>query len=360
MIQTVIHAASGSQIQIHPYGATLLSYTTPTRIENVDTNTLTEHLFVSKLAVLDGSQPIRGGIPLVFPIFGPPPSLSGSTMPQHGFARRNTWTEQSRCDTVASAGIVYRLALATDGTTGRGEGNLWAAQQQQSSSSDGGAIDCVLYYSVTFNHLSLTVRLTIVNTASSSSSGVESSSFPLSAVFPLQALLHTYYKIQGGAALQPDQCFVKGLDGYILADKVVDNNRNGAAVAAGTTSSEPPLVVSIVGEVDRVYTPPMQTNDTNVLRVTIGVGDNRTLTLTASAGVAPSNVSDDPDSTTTTTSIPVSCVVWNPFVDKAAGMADFGNEEYHDMICVEPGILGNDILLHPGQEAWLEQIIRLD
>ena len=55
--------------------------------------------------------------------------------------------------------------------------------------------------------------------------------------------------------------------------------------------------------------------------------------------------------------VPVSCVVWNPFAEKAAGMADFGNDEYHDMLCVEPGILGDGNVLEPGKEAWLKQVI---
>ena len=38
------------------------------------------------LAKLDGSKAIRGGIPVVFPNFGP-----WKLGPQHGFARISTW-----------------------------------------------------------------------------------------------------------------------------------------------------------------------------------------------------------------------------------------------------------------------------
>ena len=41
-----------------------------------------EQLFVSKRSVFDGKKAIRGGVPFVFPIFGP-----SAVMPQHGFAR---------------------------------------------------------------------------------------------------------------------------------------------------------------------------------------------------------------------------------------------------------------------------------
>lgn len=45
-----------------------------------------EVMFLSKNAVLDGSIPIRGGVPLIFPQFGP------GKMRQHGFARRVKWS----------------------------------------------------------------------------------------------------------------------------------------------------------------------------------------------------------------------------------------------------------------------------
>lgn len=44
-------------------------------------------------------------------------------------------------------------------------------------------------------------------------------------------------------------------------------------------------------------------------------------------------------------------VVWNPWTEKAAGMADFGDEEYHRMICVEAGQVAEFIALAAGG-AW--------
>ena len=57
---------------INLHGCTIVSW----RVNNQ------EQLFVSKKSVFDGKKAIRGGIPFVFPIFGP-----SSVMPQHGFAR---------------------------------------------------------------------------------------------------------------------------------------------------------------------------------------------------------------------------------------------------------------------------------
>lgn len=42
-------------------------------------------------------------------------------------------------------------------------------------------------------------------------------------------------------------------------------------------------------------------------------------------------------------------VVWNPWTDKAAGMADFApNDGFKNMLCVEPGSVGTWQTLEPG------------
>jgi D-hexose-6-phosphate mutarotase len=51
----------------------------------------------------------------------------------------------------------------------------------------------------------------------------------------------------------------------------------------------------------------------------------------------------------------LSTVVWNPWVEKAQEMPDFGNEEYREMICVESGNVGeNKITLPAGKSASLK------
>ncbi|MFO1487733.1 MAG: D-hexose-6-phosphate mutarotase [Verrucomicrobiota bacterium] len=50
-----------------------------------------------------------------------------------------------------------------------------------------------------------------------------------------------------------------------------------------------------------------------------------------------------------------STVVWNPWVAKAQQMADFGNEEYRNMICVESGnVSANRIELPPKQTSRMK------
>lgn len=50
---------TGQQVQVLLYGATVLSWKSANGKEN---------LFLSSKAQLDGSKPVRGGIPLVFPV----------------------------------------------------------------------------------------------------------------------------------------------------------------------------------------------------------------------------------------------------------------------------------------------------
>ncbi|KAL6942889.1 hypothetical protein ACO0RG_001854 [Hanseniaspora osmophila] len=74
-----------STVTILKYGATVYSWKLDGK----------EQLWLSSAAKLDGSKPVRGGIPLVFPVFGKctdsvnHPELS--QLPQHGLARNSTW-----------------------------------------------------------------------------------------------------------------------------------------------------------------------------------------------------------------------------------------------------------------------------
>ena len=42
-------------------------------------------------------------------------------------------------------------------------------------------------------------------------------------------------------------------------------------------------------------------------------------------------------------------VVWNPWIDKARALPDFGDDEYRRMVCVETGRVANPVQLDPGQ-----------
>lgn len=64
---------------------------------------------MSSKAFLDGSKPVRGGIPVVFPCFGAPTHPEHSKLGQHGFARSEVWS----LDSVVmdnEAGVSVRLS----------------------------------------------------------------------------------------------------------------------------------------------------------------------------------------------------------------------------------------------------------
>lgn len=263
MERTIKHSASGASCTIHDFGATVISF---------QTQSGKECLFVSRDAKKDGSKAIRGGIPLVFPQFGQP----DKSMPQHGFLRNNFWTvdESSAFDDAASAGISYSLALKD---VKNSRGGVW---------DESTAYDCECVYSIKISGEKMTTTLQIKNT------GGESFSF--------QTLQHTYFKVEGGAAQDPTQCYVKGLEGYSVSDKISNQEY--------VCGEEP---ITIPDNVDRVYDPP-KGKDTVV--VSIGVGNGKTIKLTASGTLGDSV-------------FPASCVVWNPYKEKAAAMSDFGDDQ---------------------------------
>ncbi|KAF4623390.1 hypothetical protein D9613_001839 [Agrocybe pediades] len=76
----------GSRVEILLYGATVISWIAPS-----PSGSLQERLFVSSKALLDGSKPVRGGIPVVFPCFGAPTHPEHLKLAQHGFARNTIW-----------------------------------------------------------------------------------------------------------------------------------------------------------------------------------------------------------------------------------------------------------------------------
>ena len=51
-------------------------------------------------------------------------------------------------------------------------------------------------------------------------------------------------------------------------------------------------------------------------------------------------------------------VVWNPWIEKAQKMADFDDEEYKTMLCIEPAVAGSGpVCIQPGSSWKASQII---
>jgi glucose-6-phosphate 1-epimerase len=128
-------------------------------------------------------------------------------------------------------------------------------------------------------------------------------------VFRYEQALHTYLSVGDVRDIR-----IHGLEDIPYLDKVL----------GGQPSPGNPEPLTITGETDRIYLGP--TEPTVVEDPVLG----RSITVTKSG------------SETT--------VVWNPWVDKARGMADFGDDAWQGMLCVEASNVGDlAISLPPGK-----------
>ncbi|KAF1776577.1 Glycoside hydrolase-type carbohydrate-binding, subgroup [Phytophthora cactorum] len=205
-------------------------------------------------ALLDGSKPIRGGIPLCSSL------RRRRGIPNHGFARVNNWKLSQLDQTVK----LFANALAT------------AIHIQNKSEGD----------------------------------------------MAFQALLHTYLSVDD---VRDGGVVVEGLKGLTYHDKV-----------AGQEKTEERDVLTFDQETDSVYAN--------------AHGKEQVVTIEKEAFIksGPTHTAQLSD-----------VVVWNPWIDKAKGMSDFGDDEYPTMVCVEPGRVSEQQKLPAGQTFALLQVIKL-
>ncbi|TPX17234.1 uncharacterized protein E0L32_003352 [Thyridium curvatum] len=292
---------TGQSVEVHLYGATVLSW---------KDSRGQEQLWLSETTKLDGSKAIRGGIPLVFPVFGPSPPDHPATaqLPQHGFARTSRWeflgkstsesSEVFQSSRGQSSAEVATADLSVKLDFGLSSGNLEPEVRKLWPHAFG------LIYSVTLGCNSLSTSLVVTNEDDKP--------------FDFQVLFHTYFGIS-----DINKTEIAGLDKAEYLDKT-------EGYAAKTQSAN----VSFTRETDRVYTP---------------VGGPREPVSIVESGkkrfdVVRDNLGD--------------VVVWNPWQDKAAGMADFGPDDgYKKMVCVEAGSVRGWQVLEPGDAFECAQTI---
>lgn len=132
--------------------------------------------------------------------------------------------------------------------------------------------------------------------------------------FTFENCLHTYFHVGDIAAVS-----ISGLKGVEYLDKVESFARKREAAEH----------IKITGETDRIYL------DT---KSTVEIHDSR-LRRRIIVEKSGSN----------------STVVWNPWINKSGQMPDFGNDEYHQMVCVEScNVAENKITLPAGKSASLK------
>jgi D-hexose-6-phosphate mutarotase len=172
-------------------------------------------LFTSQCSRFAAGQPIRGGIPIIFPWFG---AREGG--PAHGFARVADW-ELTEAASLPEGGVTLRFAFP---------------------GSDESAMcpPFAAYYAVTVTDR-LELQLTLINTAAAAPLDIEN-------------CLHTYLHVGDIAGVS-----VTGLQSAAYLDKVED-------FAPRTETAE---AIKITGEVDRIYmdtTGPVDIHDPSLRR----------------------------------------------------------------------------------------------
>ncbi len=180
-----------SELTIAQQGAHLLSW----RVNGI------EQLYLSPLATLDGTTPIRGGVPVCFPQF----NMRGD-LPKHGFARTLPWA------LVTDAPHPCFELCSSDSTR-----QLWP-------------FDFVMRLSFEHSANSLRMIWSVRNTGLASLS--------------MTGALHTYLRVDS-----LDNTVLRGLQGQIQWDSVLDKG----LVQRSVVGSEP---LAFTSEFDRVYTAP--------------------------------------------------------------------------------------------------------
>jgi len=231
-------------------------------------------LWVSNRSRFDGEHPIRGGVPLCMPWFGPHPT--DPKQPSHGYGRTAIWTLQEHAADHA------RLTLETEGP--------------------GLDLNTPCRFAATFRielEASLHLELTIENQSDDS--------------MPLTEALHSYFPVSDVRRVTVD-----GLEGAQYVDKVAGGERRIQADGP----------IRIAGQTDRVY---LHTPATCAVR---DPDWHRRIVI-------------DKEGSRST-------VVWNPWIDKAARMEDFGDDEWPGMICIEAAnALDDGLTLAPGESHRL-------
>jgi glucose-6-phosphate 1-epimerase len=246
-----------------------------------------EQLFVSKKSVFDGRAPIRGGIPFIFPQYGD--WLYGPNgPPSHGFARVTRWVLEKGPERLPTGDIEAIFSLRDSDFT----------------------------FSMWQHHFRISYRIILREKELHLNVGVYNPSEKAS--FDFNLLLHAYFKC-------PDvrRCQVTGLNGVTFLDRTRMTEGPPGSPPHVPAYQECREVVTLAEMTERVYihTPPEH--------IVTNVVSGRKMRI---------QKYNFPDT-----------VIWNPWEQRAKEMADFGDDEHPNMICVNGGHVGQPVTLLPQQ-----------
>ena len=259
-------------------------------------------IFLSQRAEFAEGKPIRGGVPVIFPWFGE--RHDGKTGPMHGFARLSEWD------------------LAFAGMSGD-DLHLAFTLAPNDLSHSLGFDHFKLGYRVTVGH-KLALEMTVANDSGSGGTkpGDAADAHMAANRAPLvyEQALHTYYAVADARKVSID-----GLGGVTYIDKVDDFKRK----------VQPAGALKFEGRTDRPY---LNTTATCVLHDEAG----KRRIVVAKTG---SN----------------STVVWNPWQEFNAKMADMQPDAWLHMACIETANVGeNAVTLQPGATHTMRADISIE
>ncbi len=257
-------------------------------------------LFLSAKSAMTPGKPIRGGVPVIFPWFSE--RHDGKTGPQHGFARTTVWEMAF----AATAGDDLHLTFTLEPTD---------------ESRELGFDHFKLAYKMTIGK-TLTLELVVANDSGSGGTGAHGADAGASLGAPLvfEEALHTYFAVADARRVSID-----GLGGTTYIDKVDEFKRKVQAESS----------LKFVGRTDRPY---LNTTATCLLHDPAGV---RTITA-AKAGSK-------------------STVVWNPWAEFTATMADMEPDAWLHMTAVETANVGeNAVTLQAGETHSMKMMVSVE
>ena len=246
-----------------------------------------EVLFISRQSRFERETPIRGGVPICFPWFGP--KAGNPDAPAHGFARNTTWRLEELRE-IEQGNILVEMALTNNPL----DDELWPHAFE------------LRFIAVFGRSLTMTLRTTNRNE-------------PDGRAFTVESALHTYLNVG-----DIERVRIHGLENTEYIDKVDGMKRK----------RQPAERITFSGETDRVY------QNTHASCVIMDDALDRRMTI------------DKAGSRST--------VVWNPWTEKARRMADLGDDQWRNFVCVETANAGEcAVALQPGQSHDMRAVIRI-
>jgi len=290
---TLTSDSKKSTAEIYLHGATVTSW----KVNNK------ERIFCSSKAIFNQeNKGIRGGIPLVFPNFGP----WGNYGPQHGFARIQKW----------------ELIKKTDRSC-----TLELKDNEKSRKMWDNKFTLTYTIKVTDNKLITTLNIKNENEFNN---------------FDFTTLLHTYLKVP-----EIDKIEITGLENAKFTDSLLNNvsEENEEKSIFEPTNKK---ISNIEENVDKIF---QNTENEHILSF-----------FEEKEETEADEAADKSENTKETkiiirkTNLP-DTVLWNPWIEKAKKMSDFGDDEYKNMICIEAGYVNDRKILKPMEVFQCEQVL---